>query len=282
MKVARELSEGHGLVGYPTKRRKVATNHRFFCGPKGYIGNVASFKPTFFRRKSAFTLIELLVVIAIIAILAAILFPVFARARENARRASCQSNLKQIGLGVAQYTQDYDEKFPLLRNNGVADTTGGDGYGGTWIAIQPYMKSHQIYQCPSETTAAQLPTSATPGYSDYFYNLLMGWDPTTGRNRGMSIAAIGQVSLTVMAGDGVGDYADSWETGCGGTTSCGSALASFRTGSAQRHLESHNILFADGHVKSYKGLTTRQSASIYSAYTPLTTSQNNPTFNPTA
>jgi prepilin-type N-terminal cleavage/methylation domain-containing protein len=63
---------------------------------------------------SGFTLIELLVVIAIIAILAAILFPVFARARENARRASCASNLKQISLGLMQYSQDYDERFPGL------------------------------------------------------------------------------------------------------------------------------------------------------------------------
>ncbi len=65
------------------------------------------------QQRRAFTLIELLVVIAIIAILAAILFPVFARARENARRASCQSNLKQIALGIYMYTQDYDERFPL-------------------------------------------------------------------------------------------------------------------------------------------------------------------------
>lgn len=65
------------------------------------------------RLPRAFTLIELLVVIAIITLLAAILFPVFARARENARRSSCQSNLKQIGIGIAQYTQDYDEKMPL-------------------------------------------------------------------------------------------------------------------------------------------------------------------------
>src|SRR5687767_4467240 len=96
-------------------------------------------------RKSGFTLIELLVVIAIIAILAAILFPVFARARENARRASCQSNLKQIALGVFQYRQDYDERFPI-------DGSGtGDSLGWAYV-IQPYLKSEQIFQCPSENT----------------------------------------------------------------------------------------------------------------------------------
>ncbi|RYG53119.1 DUF1559 domain-containing protein, partial [bacterium] len=72
--------------------------------------NSLSFNQSVTTRK-AFTLIELLVVIAIIAILAAILFPVFGRARENARRSSCQSNLKQIGLGIMQYTQDYDERI---------------------------------------------------------------------------------------------------------------------------------------------------------------------------
>ena len=66
------------------------------------------------RINAAFTLIELLIVIAIITILAAILFPVFARARENARRSACQSNLKQLGLGIAQYTQDYDERYPSV------------------------------------------------------------------------------------------------------------------------------------------------------------------------
>ncbi len=87
------------------------------------------------KAKSAFTLIELLVVIAIIAILAAILFPVFARARENARRSSCTSNLKQIGLGIIQYAQDYDEKYPVLRNNGDPVTQqGGDGNGGAFGA----------------------------------------------------------------------------------------------------------------------------------------------------
>src|SRR5438094_4320345 len=93
-----------------------------------------------------FTLIELLVVIAIIAILAAILFPVFGRARENARRSSCQSNVKQIMLGVAQYTQDYDESYPPI----------GIHIGSTDInyfrLIHPYIKSTQVMVCPSDTT----------------------------------------------------------------------------------------------------------------------------------
>ncbi len=105
------------------------------------------------KVRSAFTLIELLVVIAIIAILAAILFPVFARARENARRSSCSSNLKQIGLGIVQYNQDYDEKFPLaLYSN----------FQTTWpVAVQPYIKSVQVFQCPSDPDAGQ-PSPSVP------------------------------------------------------------------------------------------------------------------------
>ena len=102
------------------------------------------------NQKSAFTLIELLVVIAIIAILAAILFPVFARARENARRSSCQSNLKQIGLGFMQYTQDYDEKFPLRHHDPSSNSSALANSTGAWVQLQPYIKSQQVYQCPSE------------------------------------------------------------------------------------------------------------------------------------
>ena len=116
--------------------------------------------------KRAFTLIELLVVIAIIAILAAILFPVFARARENARRASCQSNLKQIGLATMQYVQDYDGAYyphrfnlttagnPLMQSNGGPTPNAlisGDATNRVfWISLlQPYTKSYQLFQCPS-------------------------------------------------------------------------------------------------------------------------------------
>ncbi len=103
-------------------------------------------KHTFEKKVSGFTLIELLVVIAIIAILAAILFPVFARARENARRASCQSNLKQIGLGILQYTQDYDEKYP----SGTTTVGGARGIGWAGQCL-PYIKSTQVFVCPSDT-----------------------------------------------------------------------------------------------------------------------------------
>ena len=96
------------------------------------------------RRQAGFTLIELLVVIAIIAILAAILFPVFARARENARKASCLSNSKQLGMALLQYAQDYDE-------SAVPYTTGpSTGYEISWTELlMPYIKNSQVLMCPS-------------------------------------------------------------------------------------------------------------------------------------
>src|SRR5690606_3441897 len=120
------------------------------------------------KKRQAFTLIELLVVIAIIALLAAILFPVFARVRENARRASCQTNLKQISLGILQYVQDYDETFPLSMDKPSGTTNG-------WSAtIQPYIKSSQIFQCPSQPNrdTIALPNGITTdgwGFNDYFW-----------------------------------------------------------------------------------------------------------------
>src|SRR5687767_5398880 len=116
-------------------------------------------------RAKGFTLIELLVVIAIIAILAAILFPVFAKARENARRASCQSGMKQIGLGFMQYIQDNDETFPLRDVNAAPTVNGPYGWAD---AIQPYIKSTALYQCSSDGgTPGAADTAASGTYTDY-------------------------------------------------------------------------------------------------------------------
>jgi prepilin-type N-terminal cleavage/methylation domain-containing protein/prepilin-type processing-associated H-X9-DG protein len=110
-------------------------------------------------RRRGFTLIELLVVIAIIAILAAILFPVFARAREKARTTSCLSNVKQISLGILQYVQDYDEMFPFFR---MEESEPVDFLVGPYTAyprvtwpslIYPYVMNQQIFVCPSQVDA---------------------------------------------------------------------------------------------------------------------------------
>ena len=130
-------------------------------------------------RKTGFTLIELLVVIAIIAILAAILFPVFARARENARRASCMSNLKQIGLGIMQYTQDYDEHMPagFLTNTGIPYPDGIARTYQSWrVAIFPYVKSVQVFNCPSADSILEWKGTYKITQAAYSYN----WRAPTG------------------------------------------------------------------------------------------------------
>lgn len=139
------------------------------------------------EKRGAFTLIELLVVIAIIALLAAILFPVFARARENARRSGCQSNLRQIGLGVAQYIQDYDERYPMAWQGAynTAQVNPGSAANNVLITddLNPYIKSTQIWKCPSNGSQSRAGIqnwlNARP--SDYGYHFsLLGWTDGTG------------------------------------------------------------------------------------------------------
>ncbi len=225
------------------------------------------------QKRKGFTLIELLVVIAIIAILAAILFPVFARARENARRASCQSNLKQIALGVFQYVQDYDEKMPNSPSAVVTAPTANNPFG--WAdSLQPYLKSTQIYQCPSETNPpASSGTYATDvmggGYTDYFLN---------SRSVGAAQAQFDAPAVSVLMGDGQGGAAATAATstsgyagsagyvisGLGGGGACAATYvaraANFN--GAQRHLDGANFAFADGHVKWQKGSTASTSAAV--------------------
>ena len=130
------------------------------------------------RRRRAFTLQELLVVIAIIAILAALLFPVFSRSRENARRAACQSNLKQIGLAINQYVQDYDGVNPP--RYGGATLEMPDANPLNWrVLMFPYTRSTQVFQCPSNpesgVSATNL-TTAPPGTPDMHVSYACNYD----------------------------------------------------------------------------------------------------------
>jgi prepilin-type N-terminal cleavage/methylation domain-containing protein len=119
------------------------------------------------RSARGFTLIELLVVIAIIAILAAILFPVFARARESARRTGCASNLKQITTGILMYAQDYDELLPYQQDGDLCDY--GKSRHAVWItSTMPYVKNKQVWYCPSADKWPPMPTLESD--SNYWYN----------------------------------------------------------------------------------------------------------------
>ncbi len=118
-------------------------------------------------RRQGFTLIELLVVIAIIAILAAILFPVFARARDRARQASCTSNMRQIGLAAMMYAQDYDETLPAHYNFWMGDSS--TRYHGFYDGFAPYTMNEQIYICPSGHFERSNRRANLPGPPEGFY-----------------------------------------------------------------------------------------------------------------
>jgi prepilin-type N-terminal cleavage/methylation domain-containing protein/prepilin-type processing-associated H-X9-DG protein len=123
------------------------------------------------KRRNGFTLIELLVVIAIIAILAAILMPVFAQAREKARATSCLSNLKQIGIGLQIYSQDYDETLP--HHAGDFANFLGAAAGANWCrALVPYLKNSQIYACPSAQLEPRV-TAVTSALNSYQGNAVV-------------------------------------------------------------------------------------------------------------
>jgi len=235
------------------------------------------------RKQHGFTLIELLVVIAIIAILAAILFPVFAKAREKARQASCLSNEKQIGLAFAQYTQDYDEKYSARDM-----ANGTTSYSFRW-ALQPYIKNTQIWNCPSNPNDVVLNANGTCNhYCD------QGYTPT-----GASVPQAGSVESTdyaindagIPGGNGTGqfngyypkiaaitapaqkilivetyrqnwdDFASSWW--CAGGSPDGAASGNFVSGGWAGHTGQWNCLFADYHVKSMKPTSSASPFSMW-------------------
>jgi prepilin-type N-terminal cleavage/methylation domain-containing protein/prepilin-type processing-associated H-X9-DG protein len=252
-------------------------------------------KSTLNSIRGAFTLIELLVVIAIIALLAAILFPVFARARENARRASCQSNLKQIGLGMLQYSQDYDERTVaayfgfsnLTRVTDPASSSYATKFNYKWMdAIYPYIKSEAVFTCPSDSgdrRKFKYYVSGSADFGSYTLNNTyintgdIATSPTSSSQSGKDLVHIAQIAApatTIWVMDNNGeDYSSNnyftfWYSLSDGTNMVSDASVSppeFRYGATggpsgtqnnvvtrARHLDTTNVLFVDGHVKSMK------------------------------
>ncbi len=217
-------------------------------------------------QRKGFTLIELLVVIAIIAILAAILFPVFARAREAGRATSCKSNLKQIGTAFIMYSQDYDETGVLGSSNnyGTLRCANGAVCEGWEPRLQPYIKNWNVFRCPSRSDSSAFGNNiGARCRSSYGFNLNY-W-----RNRranswsaGVNDSLWAFPADTVQAAEiipGADDYIGVWDTDANTITSNNqwdTPISAITTMPGSRlnqvHSETANVLFKDGHVKAMK------------------------------
>jgi prepilin-type N-terminal cleavage/methylation domain-containing protein len=242
-------------------------------------------------RRSGFTLIELLVVIAIIAILAAILFPVFAQARGKARQATCVSNLKQVGLAIHMYAQDNDETMPWS-----ASSTADKAYFSWYQLVEPYVKSGVVrnedgsiklvpfYRCPSyddrnvpmvgnDPVPPAFATAPDPSRSYTANgNLMPSYSSTVAKwfpaNRLMPLASINQAAQVVLVSHNTGGRTmtggDDWTTECMGTEAgCPEGWHSsfYCAGRFQHNGGSVNLL-ADGHAKFFKGPASWRAASL--------------------
>jgi prepilin-type processing-associated H-X9-DG protein len=229
-------------------------------------------------------------------LLAAILFPVFGRARENARRSSCQSNLKQLALGMSQYVQDYDETHPApysMPAGSVAGVPAGYSPAYGWAnLIFPYVKSLQIYQCPSELFPVnpgltQPEWMVVPGYTDYRVNRNFSTTYTpaysngTATDRGIrdSVLSAPAVTILLMDAENANQQGSlispaNFQSTAWNYANNGSLTAPFpTTGSGpmgmERHLEGANYAYADGHVKWLKHTSiSRGPAAQYAAGGP--------------
>jgi prepilin-type N-terminal cleavage/methylation domain-containing protein/prepilin-type processing-associated H-X9-DG protein len=188
-------------------------------------------------RSKGFTLIELLVVIAIIAILAAILFPVFAKAREKARQSSCLSNVKQLATSALSYAQDYDETLPA--------SSDGATPGYSWSQLlQPYIKNSQILQCPSNGFANHTtPLTSNSAYGWNWRWLCYSFGGASGYCRGgIALGAITIPAETILLGD-------SGNNALGYVISNGSSLGDPTYAPTGIHNKGDNFAFCDGHAK---------------------------------